>query len=230
MTDALSDQAVSEQAGQAHPTDLPINDPTSQATGCCGWKTLTNQRSFQVGLLATTLIAVVTAVYFAGVASEARRSASTAPVSADWTTFPIANATAAVSSEKFSLATGPISEQSEALFVLDHNSGLLQCSVMYPRMGRFMATFTTNVGEALGLDAKGGSYMMVTGTADLPRSSNRPLGMSLVYVMDTATGNFACYGVPFDRVAMNANRPQQGTLFLVGQGSANPVIDRDDLR
>jgi hypothetical protein len=193
-----------------------------------------------VGLVGVTLAAVGVAVYFVGVASEARRAAE---ISADavavdsaqtalskWQGLPIANATAAVSSEKFSLATGAVSDQADGLFVLDHNSGLLQCSVMYPRIGRFAATFTVNISDALGTDGKGGTYIMATGVADFPRSSSNPVGRSVIYVLDTATGNYACYGVPFNAQAMNANRPQQGLLVLIGQGTANPVIDRDDLR
>ena len=101
---------------------------------------------------------------------------------------------------------------------------------MYPRVNRFAATFTVNISDALGTDGKGGSYIMATGQADFPRSSNNPVGRSVIYVLDTATGNYACYGVPFNAQAMNANRPQQGLLVLIGQGTANPVIDRDNLR
>lgn len=202
----------------------------SEGVRCCGFPVFVNPRYLAIGLcVVVTVSAIGTAAYFAGVASEARQQSRTGSQS-DWANLPIANATAAVSSENYSLATGPISEGSEALFVLDHNSGLLQCSVIYPRMGQFMATFTTNVADVLGADAKGGKYIMTTGTADFPRSSNRPVGFSVVYVLDTATGNYACYGVPFDRVAMNANRPQQGLMVMISRGTANPVIDRDDLR
>ncbi|MFG0267362.1 MAG: hypothetical protein ACF8AM_19760 [Rhodopirellula sp. JB055] len=216
----------------ADPVQMPVV-PT-ESMRCCG------NRGWMVGLVGVTLVAVGVAVYFAGVASEARRAAE---ISADavavdsaqtalskWQDLPIANATAAVSSEKFSLATGAVSDQADGLFVLDHNSGLLQCSVMYPRIGRFAATFTVNISDALGTDGKGGTYIMATGVADFPRSSSNPVGRSVIYVLDTATGNYACYGVPFNAQAMNANRPQQGLLVLIGQGTANPVIDRDDLR
>ena len=56
------------------------------------------------------------------------------------------------------MATGEVSDDAEGLFVLDHNSGLLQCSVVYPRSGQFMARFQVNVAEALGSRGqKGGS-------------------------------------------------------------------------
>lgn len=210
-----------------------MNGASPDLSPCCG-----GVRSLVAWSLAVmggvTVVAIAAAVYFAGVASEARNSAAQNSAVTEaipgWSGLPLANATAAVSSEKFSLSTGAVSEQAEGLYVLDHNSGLLQCSVMYPRMGQFLATFTTNVADGLGSNAKGGSYIMVTGTADFPRSSNNPVGMSIIYVLDTATGNYAAYAVPFNAQAMNANRPQQGMLVMIGQGTANPVIDRDALR
>ncbi|TWT89566.1 hypothetical protein [Neorhodopirellula pilleata] len=215
---------------ESDPTSLPVSAESLAKPSCCGLSGFFNvSRLWAVGCAVVTLTAIGAATYFAGAADEARRQAEKSSAN-PWSDLPIANATAAVTSEKYSLATGLISEGTEALFVLDHNSGLLQCSVVYPRMGRFLATFTCNVADALGTDGKGGTYIMATGTADFPRSSNRPVGFSVVYVLDTATGNYACYGVPFDRVAMNANRPQQGLMVLISQGSANPVIDRDDLR
>ncbi|EMI53554.1 hypothetical protein [Rhodopirellula sallentina] len=213
--------------------------PLANNSVCCNWLSAKTLQRFAIAtLVIVAATATYAAAYFAEMAQQANANIEAAhaaaadadDVLANWEGLPIANAAAAVSSEKFSVCTGLISEESEALFVLDHNSGLLQCSVLYPRLGRFMATYTINVADALGMEAKGGSYIMVTGTADFPSSSNRPLGFSVVYVLDTASGNYACYGVPFDRVAMKSNRPQQGVMFLIGQGSANPVIDRDDLR
>jgi hypothetical protein len=141
--------------------------------------------------------------------------------------LPIADANAAVASEKFSMATGSVSEDSDGLFLLDHNSGLLQCQVMYPRTAVIGARFQANVAEALGTGGKGGSYLMLTGRVNFPRASNRPAAQTVVYVMDTATGNFACFGIPFNSMVVNSNQPQQGVLVLLANGSANPLIDRD---
>lgn len=170
-----------------------------------------------------TLISVGIAGYFAG------RHQS--PLNQELSELPLLNAAAAVSDEKYSIATGIISEEADGFFVLDHNSGLLQCNVIYPRRGgQFMARFTTNVAEAVGTGAKGGKYMMLTGRAQFPRASNNPAASTVVYVMDTASGNYACFGIPYDRVVANANRPQQGAMRLLTTGTANPVIDRDNLR
>lgn len=144
--------------------------------------------------------------------------------------LPILKANSAVTSDKYSIATGVMSEDADGLFVLDHNSGLLQCSIIYPRVGRFLGQYQININEAIGGNGKGGEYMMITGRADFPRASNRPAASTVVYVIDTSTGNYACYGVPFDRVSMNANRPQRGAMVWIASGTANPIVDRDSLR
>lgn len=178
---------------------------------------------FAFSLMAViTVTSIAAAAYFAGL--------SRSDLQSNITNLPILEATSAVTSEKFSMATGSVSEDADGLFVLDHNSGLLQCNVIYPRLGRFMAQFTINVADAVGAGGKGGKYMMLTGRADFPRASNRPAAGTVVYVVDSATGNYACYGIPFDRVAMNSNRPQKGALVWIASGTANPVIDRDSLR
>lgn len=188
------------------------------------------QRAAMVAMAMVTLIAVGAAGYFAGRAETAGSSRIDELTRIATTDFPTLSATSAVTSEKFSMATGSVSEEADGLFVLDHNSGLLQCSVVYPRLGRFMAQFTVNVGEALGTGGKGGSYLLLTGRADFPRASNNPVGSTIVYVMDTATGNYASYYIPFNRQALTTGRPQQDLIRLIATGSANPVIDRDALR
>jgi hypothetical protein len=184
------------------------------------------QRLVTPTLVLVTVVSICAAAYFAGRSSVVAAGAN--QLSGN---LPLLNATAAVTSEKFSIATGMVGDHAEALFVLDHNSGFLQCNSVYPRLGgKFMALVSINVAEALGVGGKGGTYMMVTGQADFRNQSNRPAASTVVYVIDTATGNYACYGIPYDRVAQNAGRPQQGALVLLSTGSANPVIDRDTLR
>ena len=204
----------------SRPSDLPTLSSVDARTRCC------ENSSLWMSCLATAaLVAIGVAAFLAGRLTTASNETPSME-----TPLPLINATAAVSSEKYSMATGDVSDDAEGLFVLDHNSGLLQCSVIYPRRGQFMARFSVNVAEALGTGAKGGQYMMVTGRAQFPRASNRPAASTVVYVMDSATGNYACYGIPFDHTAVARNQPQQGLLVLIAAGSANPLVDRDDLR
>jgi hypothetical protein len=173
-----------------------------------------------------TAVFVILATLAIGYFLGTTRDVTTNSVS--WKLPMTVDATAAVSGEKYCMATGPCGDDAEGLFVLDNNSGLLQCSVIYPRLGQFLALFTVNVTDALGAGAKGGSYMMVTGNTDFPRASNRPIGAPvLVYVLNTATGNYAAYAVPFDRTASTSGRPQQGVLVPMGTGQANPTPVRD---
>ncbi len=195
--------------------------PTADATvGCC-----------RLARFATPTLAVIaifsmaTAAYYAGRSAADREQMN----SIRWN-LPAIDATASAISDKFSIATGLVSADAEGFFVLDHNSGLAQCNVIYPRTGRFLAEFKANVAEGLGTGGKGGKYMMVTGQADFPSSSANPAASCILYVMDTDTGNYACYGIPFNRNFLSANRPQSGGMVLLHSGTANPLIDRDNLR
>ncbi len=181
-----------------------------------------------------TLASVFVACYFAGQANGLQTQLkSDADLVFDRNPFgltmPMLDATAAVSSEKFSMATGMVSSNAEGLFVLDHNSGLLQCTVMYPRLGKFLGQFTCNVADALGT-GKGTQYIMATGLVDMPSSNNNPLASSVIYVLNATTGNYACYYIPFNNTLMNSNKPQNGFIRLLATGTADPIVDRDNLR
>lgn len=205
----------------SHLSENETHTSLPTASRCCSLPRLVTPT-----LVLVSVVSICAAAYFAG------RSSVTINTNQLGGQLPLVNATAALTSEKYSLATGMVSDECEALFVLDHNSGLLQCNAIYPRMGgnQIMASFKSNVADALGTGGKGGSYMMITGHADFRSQSNAPAATTVLYVMDTATGNYACYGVPFDRVAQNARRPQQGAMVLLLTGSANPIVDRDTLR
>lgn len=190
------------------------------------------------GLKKTALIVLFVSLPAVGYVAGRWHTADTPPVASDaanelpWQLAAAGiDATASATGEEFSIATGSVGKSAEGLFVLDHESGVLQCSVLYPRAGRFGATFATNVKEVLPGGGKGGGYLMVTGLAEFPGGSSQPLGAgAVVYVLDASTGGFACYGVPFNRVAETAGQPQQNTLVLVGTGQARQSIDRDSLR
>ena len=208
--------------------ELPVVDAAAESldgsrcgspVACCaGWK------AAMVVMALVTAGGIAAAGYFAGVASKARNDSVAA------FPFPMPSsidATAAVSSDKFSIATGVISEEAEGFFVLDHNSGILQCSVFYPRVGQFMATYTANVSELIGAGAKGGSYIMVTGQADLTRGGRgAAMAPTLVYVLNTTTGNYGVLSVPFDRQAAVTGRPQTGVMIPVGTGTASVIPTR----
>ena len=138
-------------------------------------------------------------------------------------------ASASDTSEEFSIATGQVSGDAEGLFVLDHATGQLQCFVLYPRTAKFGAVFSANVGDALaGRGEKGSKYVMVTGNAAFPGVGRNmaPAG-TVLYVLDTTSGNFVAYGLPFDRTMLTSNRPQQGILTPLDIGQARQLAVRD---
>lgn len=162
--------------------------------------------------------------FFAGRASQIQDSPWFPPIKLD--------ATATDSGDEFAIATGMISDEVEGLFVLDYATGLLQCHVMYTRNRPiFGAVFQANVKELMAGDvAKGASkYLMVTGKADFPGSAQRS-GGAVVYVLDTVSGAFVAYGVPYDRTAVNSGRAQTGALVPLANGLARGVMDRDRAR
>ncbi|MEO1615768.1 MAG: hypothetical protein AAFV88_07975 [Planctomycetota bacterium] len=209
-------------------TQTPVQNATSENAGPSAASARQGRSRFVTWTLGgTTLVAVFVAAYFAGQASSMRENASRTAFQG-WN-LPGIDATAAVTSEKFSMATGFISDRAEGLFVLDHNSGLLQCSVMYPRVGQFLGLFTVNVHDALGSD-KNAQYIMTTGLVDIPSSNKNPVASSVIYILNTSTGMYACYAIPFNRTKMSSNNAQQGALVLMATGSADPIIDRDAIR
>ncbi len=173
------------------------------------------------GLLGVVITAAMTVGgYFVGRASQ--------PTATSWSIPGVTlDATATDSGDEFAIATGPISDEVEGLFVLDYATGLLQCHVLYPRAGQMGALLQANVKDSLPGDvAKGVSkYLMVTGHANFPGGAAGPAS-TVVYVLDTVSGGFVCYGVPFNRSAMNSGTPLQLPLRVIASGTARAVPDR----
>jgi len=134
------------------------------------------------------------------------------------------NASGADSCDEFAIATGAVDSDAEGLFTLDFLTGDLQCSVIYVKNGvnKFGGAFRTNILNDLGLEkSKQPKYLMVTGLASFVRGggNTRP-GMSVCYVLDANTGNFAAYGVPWNPQDAARTQPQQGKLVLLDKGMA----------
>jgi hypothetical protein len=65
------------------------------------------------------------------------------------------------------------------------------------------------------------NYVMVTGQMDFLRGAamSRPAN-TVIYVCDTNSGNFAAWGIPWNRTIAQQGRPQQGALILLDVGKA----------
>ncbi|MCU0870969.1 MAG: hypothetical protein MUE50_01350 [Pirellulaceae bacterium] len=145
--------------------------------------------------------------------------------------FPetLLRASSAHSGQTFAMATGRIDEDVEGLFTLDYLTGDLRCSVYYPNVMRFGATFKHNVIADLGvLQGKSPNYAMVTGEANFPRGAGASSPAScIVYVADANTGNVAAYTILWNRTVARAGAAQAGGFQLLGTGKGRTLELRD---
>ena len=124
------------------------------------------------------------------------------------------------------IATGPIDQGVEGLFVLDFITGEMQCSVLNPRNGQLGGMYKHNVVADLGV-AEGNKqpkYLMVTGAANFRVGGGnvRP-AQSVVYVADGNTGRYAAYMLPWNRSAAQFNFAQVNPFVLLGKGTARNI-------
>ena len=140
------------------------------------------------------------------------------------------HAASATHSDSFAMATGPIDSAVEGLFILDFVSGDLQCIVLNFRTAKFNSFFKANVIRDLGLEGaeKRPSYLMNTGMINFPRgaSTSRP-GNSVVYVLDTTSGAYAAYTIPWRRELASTARPQMAPMMLLDAGRARTAAIRE---
>lgn len=136
-------------------------------------------------------------------------------------------ATASASNDAFSVATGRIDENIEALFLLDGLTGELTCNVMNIFTGKFFARFSRNVLNDLGTDkTKNARLLMVTGLMSFKNQTGQ-LGPAdtVVYVVDSVSGNFAAYTIPWHKNISNRARQNNhvGEIKLWDLGKSRKI-------
>ncbi len=122
------------------------------------------------------------------------------------------HAAATDSTENFAVATGPIDENAEGVFLLDSLTGDLQCTVLNFRTAKFTSFFRTNVLKDLGVEGKKPEFLLVTGVVQFRTGGTTRPARCVAYVVDATTGRYAAYGVPW---STNQNRPLIGALGLL---------------
>ncbi len=168
---------------------------------------------FGVGMVIGTIV---------GISTTATPPAATAGFEIDG---KVLQAAAGASSDKFAIATGKVSDSAEGVFMLDGLTGDLQCLVPYTRTGAFGGLFKTNVFKDLNIQGtKAPRFIMVTGEANF--SGNPRPGNCIVYIVDASTGNYAAYGVPWNRQMETTGRAQQGLLLGLTSGQARNIMIR----
>lgn len=139
--------------------------------------------------------------------------------------IPLA-AAGAMNTERFAVATGPVDDEVEGLFILDFVTGELQCQVMNVRNSRFGGSFRTNVLQDLGTGPrKNNQLALVTGESHFARAGRvARVGRSVAYVLDPSTGIYAAYALKWRPELAAAGRQQSGALELLDRGQlAAPV-------
>ena len=116
------------------------------------------------------------------------------------TLWPQRQLTAATSdrNEKFGMCTVYVSENLEAVFVLDFLTGQLTGACLGLQGDRFVQSFVANVGADLNVPpgAKA-QYAMATGLAQIRATGQNQPAASVIYVAELNSGKVGCYGIPF---------------------------------
>ena len=141
------------------------------------------------------------------------------------------HAATASSNDSLSMATGLITQEVEGLWLLDHESGQLQCWVMSPKTGNVAGIFSSNIANDLDGSKGTPELVMTTGTFFFTGGTarNQQPANSICYVANTTSGVVAGYSVSVNRAVMNRGQTQGGTLTRVCTGKLNgpePVRDQ----
>lgn len=118
----------------------------------------------------------------------------------------------------FAVCTALIDAGVEGFFMIDFETGDISGGALGPATGKFAGAYKHNVLKDLGFkpgQAKNPRFMLVSGLADLSRRRGGPLGQSVLYVTDSATGVTAAYGVPWGPQQSQAGTPFVSELELL---------------
>ena len=140
------------------------------------------------------------------------------------------HAAAASAGKSVSLATGRLDEDLEALFILDHLNGNLQCWILNVRTSAVGGIYRTNVLAALG-EGKAGAdldFAMTTGFANFAGNRGQAKPADCVcYVAEGNAGTAAGFSFAFNRSNIQRGVVQEGELIVVAQGPIRDVQVRD---
>ncbi|MEZ6123397.1 MAG: hypothetical protein R3C49_09515 [Planctomycetaceae bacterium] len=131
------------------------------------------------------------------------------------------HASSANSNDKFSMATVPVSGNSydtEAVFVLDHLTGVLRGGILNTQTGDFGYTFLHSVAADFQVNpaTPEPKYSIVGGPATVRGGGNVQPANGVVYVAELTSGLVICYGFPLPR-----GRGQLEPLPLVRMAAFN---------
>lgn len=129
------------------------------------------------------------------------------------------HASASSTGKTVSLATGPAKDGNEALYILDHLNGNLQCWLINPRTNELGGVYRANVLAALGGGKEGvdADLVMTTGQFNF---SNRGGGgavpaESIVYIADGNSGQAAAFGFTFNKGNIQRGNVEEGEMTML---------------
>ncbi len=120
------------------------------------------------------------------------------------------NASAAVGNDRFSMTTVPIERvaNNEAVFILDHLTGILRGGVLNSQNAKFTHTYLRNIAADFQLNpaTPEPKYSIIGGPVNLRSSGGNQPANGVLYVAELTSGAVAAYGFAIPR----------------GRGSAEP--------
>lgn len=140
------------------------------------------------------------------------------------------HADTAATGSTMAMATGPIDDDIEGLFVLDFKTGDLYCWVLGPN-GGWMGEFKTNVVAEFGGVEKGKmpEYIMTTGMVRPGGNTGqgRPAN-TVCYVADANSGKVAAFSFMWDRSKGTTGTPQASVMTRIANAfTRSPNIERN---
>jgi len=107
-------------------------------------------------------------------------------------------ATATDHSEDFSIATGPVAETLEAVYILDFRTSRLRASVINRQYGKFLTLFERDLSKDFGLGGRmRPRFIMVTGTTGFAGRMTQYPVLSILYVAEVNSGKMVAYYLPY---------------------------------
>ncbi len=106
------------------------------------------------------------------------------------------------STDKFSMVTVPVQgiADTEAVFVLDHLTGILRGGRLNSANGKFTHQFIRNIAEDFQVQSgqTNPEYCIVSGAAQFNAGGNQP-ALGAIYIAEKASGAVIAYGFPMPR-------------------------------
>ena len=124
------------------------------------------------------------------------------------------HASASSTGKTVSLATGLVDDSNEALYILDHLNGNLQCWLINSRTNELGGVYRTNVLTALGGGKEGvdADLVMTTGLFEFNNRGAALPAQSICYIADGNTGQAAAFGFTFNKAQIQRGTVEEGEL------------------